>query len=186
MVANTCDAITEEAFQDLVESYRAMAYRTAYRILGHEADAEDAVQDAFLSAHRAYHQFKGDSSPTTWLYRIVVNASLQLLRRQRSALSRVTGPIDIDDLDLPDEAPGPEDQALNKELKGELERVLAGLPQQGREAVMLSAQGLSANEVAQVLGTTLAAARARIHRGRLLARPRLLARGFRPKPSAVL
>ena len=176
MVANGGGAITEAAFQELIESYRAMACQIAYKILGHEADAQDAVQDAFLSAHQARHQFKGNSSPTTWLYRIVVNASLQLLRHQRSGLSRGTDPIG--DLDLPDAQPGPEDQALNEELKRELRRVLAGLPQQKREAVLLSARGLSTNEVAQVLGTTLAAAKARIHRGRLLVRPRLLARGF--------
>ena len=114
MIANGGGAITEDAFQELVESYRAMACQIAYKILGHEADAQDAVQDAFLSAHQARHQFKGNSSPTTWLYRIVVNASLQLLRHLRSALSLCTGPIG--DFEPPVAHPGPEHHALNEEL----------------------------------------------------------------------
>ena len=74
---------TEKDFESIVEKHSDLVYNVAYRILGNQADAEDAAQDALLSAYRNFHRFKGDSAVSTWLYRIAVNASLMKLRKDR-------------------------------------------------------------------------------------------------------
>ena len=73
----------DEAFSTIVEQYTDYAYNIAYRLLNNPADADDVVQDAFLSAYRARDRFRGDAQVTTWLYRIVVNAALQKIRKDR-------------------------------------------------------------------------------------------------------
>ncbi len=73
----------DETFSAIVEEYTDYAYNIAYRMLNNAADAEDAVQDAFISAYRARDKFRGDAAVTTWLYRIVVNAALMKLRKER-------------------------------------------------------------------------------------------------------
>ena len=62
-------------FEDIVDQYSDFVFNLAYRVLGNHADAEDAAQDAFLSAYRNFHRFRGDSSVSTWLYRIAVKAA---------------------------------------------------------------------------------------------------------------
>ena len=81
---------TEEEFRDIVETYSGSAYQIALRMLHNTADAEDAVQEAFISAYRAYSNFKGQSKVTTWLYRIVVNSCLMKIRKEPSQKLRVT------------------------------------------------------------------------------------------------
>ena len=72
-----------QAFEDLIEGYSDRLYSIALRITGSPEDAEDAVQDAVLSAYQGWAQFRGEARGNTWLYRIVVNAALQRVRRRR-------------------------------------------------------------------------------------------------------
>src|SRR6185503_13328806 len=71
------------AFDELVRRYRDKVYRLSYKILRHEDDASEALQDAFLSAFRGIKNFKVESTFSTWLYRIATNASLMKYRRRR-------------------------------------------------------------------------------------------------------
>ncbi len=71
-------------FEDIVEKYGDFVFNLAYRVLGNHADAEDAAQDAFLSAYRNFHRFRGDSSVSSWLYRIAVYAALMKLSRDKN------------------------------------------------------------------------------------------------------
>src|SRR3989441_11796402 len=71
------------AFDELVRRYRDKVYRLSYKILRHEDDASEALQDAFLSAFRGLKNFKAESTFSTWLYRIATNASLMKYRRRR-------------------------------------------------------------------------------------------------------
>src|SRR5919202_3596818 len=71
------------AFEQLIEEYGDRVYGIALRITGLPADAEDAMQEAFLSAFRSWASFRAEASPTTWLYRIAVNAALQRVRARR-------------------------------------------------------------------------------------------------------
>ena len=70
-------------FAEVVEKYGDFVYNVSYRIMGNQADAEDAAQEAFISAYRSFHKFRRDSAVSTWLYRIAVNASLMKLRKDR-------------------------------------------------------------------------------------------------------
>ena len=74
----------ESAFSQMVEDCADFAYNVAYRMLHNVEDAEDAVQEAFISAYRAFPRFKGESKVSTWLYRIVVNSCLMKIRKEKS------------------------------------------------------------------------------------------------------
>ena len=76
--------VSDRDFSEMVENYADFAYNVAYRMLRNVEDAEDAVQEAFISAYRAFSTFKGQSKVSTWLYRIVVNACLMKIRKEKS------------------------------------------------------------------------------------------------------
>ena len=160
---------TELAFEAIVEKYSQYVYNVAYRILANQADAWDAVQDAFISAYKNFHKFRGDAAVSTWLYRIAVNASLMKLRKERRRdYLTVTG---YDDTQLASHTEGPEHAAINAELGEKLEEGLSKLPPQLRAAVVLrDVQGLSNEEAADVLKSSVAALKSKLHRGRVLLR----------------
>ena len=162
----------DETFSGIVEQYTDYAYNIAYRVLNNAADAEDAVQDAFISAYRARDKFRGDAAVTTWLYRIVVNAALMKLRKERRTQQMVQPAPE--GMEVVDWSPGPESEALNSELKEKLEEAIGLLPEDLRVAVVLrDIQQLSNEEAALILDVTVSAFKARLHRGRLLLRGHL-------------
>ena len=132
----------QENFEAIVEKYSDFVYNVSYRILGNQADAEDASQDAFISAYRNFHKFRGEATVSTWLYRIAVNSSLMKLRkdRRRDFLTQTS----YDETQLVSWIEGPEMAALNTELREKLEEGLALLPPQFRAVVVLrDVQGMS-------------------------------------------
>ena len=139
----------QENFEAIVEKYSDFVYNVSYRILGNQADAEDASQEAFISAYRNFHKFRGEATVSTWLYRIAVNSSLMKLRkdRRRDFLTQ-TG---YDETQLVSWTEGPESAALNTELREKLEEGLALLPPQLRAVVVLrDVQGMSNEEAASI------------------------------------
>ena len=146
-----------------------MVFSVAFRILGNRADAEDASQEAFISAYRNFHKFRGEATVSTWLYRIAVNASLMKLRKERKKdLLTETG---YDDMRLVSWTEGPERAALNAELREHLEEGLGLLPPELRAAVVLrDVQGMSNLEEADILKATVASVKSKLHRGRVLLR----------------
>ena len=159
----------DETFSAIVEQYTGFAYNIAYRMVNNPADAEDVVQEAFLSAYRAKDRFRGDAQVTTWLYRIVVNAALMRLRRERRPRQMSAGPAE--EMEIVDWSPGPESQVLNTELKDKLEEALGLLPEDLRTAVVLrDVQQLSVQEAADVVDVSVPAFKARLHRGRIALR----------------
>jgi len=132
-------------FGDVVEKFGDFVYNVAYRVMGNQADAEDAAQEAFISAYRNYHKFRGDSSVSNWLYRNAVNASLMKLRKdRRKEYLTQTG---YDDTRLTNWTEGPEAAAINSELKKKLQDGLGLLPPQLRAVVVLrDVQGFSNEE----------------------------------------
>ena len=159
----------EQEFESIVENYSSFVYNVAFRILGNHADSEDAVQEAFISAYKNFHKFRGESSVSTWLYRIAVNASLMKLRKgRRKDFLTQTG---YDDTHMVSQTGGPESAALNAELRKQLERGLSLIAPQLRTVVVLrDVQGLSNDETAQVLKTTVPSIKSKLHRGRVLLR----------------
>ncbi|MEX2599452.1 MAG: RNA polymerase sigma factor [Dehalococcoidia bacterium] len=163
----------DEEFNDLVDQYSRYAYNIAFRLLNHHADAEDAVQDAFLSAYRARHTYRRESAVTTWLYRIVVNAALQKIRREHR--SQTIGQGALEHFEVSDWRPGPESEALNSELRSVLQTGLATLPEEFRMAVVLrDFQQLENAEAAAILDISVSAFKARLHRGRVALRNMVL------------
>ena len=172
---------TEEEFCDIVETYSDAAYSIALRMLHNTADAEDAVQEAFISAYRAFSKFKGQSKVTTWLYRIVVNACLMKIRKDKSRAKYLmeTG---YDDVVVHDWRNDPEKEAVNGELREVVESGLAWLSPDLRAAVVLrDVQGLSSEEAAAALGITVSSIKSRLHRARVLLRKYL--EGYLDRPT---
>jgi RNA polymerase sigma-70 factor (ECF subfamily) len=134
-------------------------YRCAFRLLGNRSDAEDAVQEALLAAHKHLHQFRGQSQMSTWLTTIVSNcARMQLRKRPRQIHVQVDEQIGEDQgyfisERLADTRPSPEDECRNSELAAQLRKCIALLsPSLRRTFLLRVVDGLSIFETAEVLG----------------------------------
>lgn len=161
-------------FAQIAEENAGFVYNVAFRMMGNHHDAEEVAQDAFVSAFKARERFRGESQATTWLYRITVNAALMRLRRDKRrkemTVSEDARP-DAPSTDLA-ELPGP--AALNSELGEMLAAAVDELPEDLKTAVVLrDIQGLSNNEAADILGVSIPAIKARLHRGRVAIREKL-------------
>lgn len=168
-----------DSFNRLVELYQRQVYNLALRMLGGSDAAEDATQDAFFSAWRNLSGFRGGNF-RAWLLRIAANVCRDQLRKLKRHPS-----ISLEALLLePDNLPSgesAEDYALRRELGGEIQKGLASLPQEQRLAVILSdIQGLTYEEIAQVMGCSLGTVKSRLNRGRIQLRDYLSRRGTFP------
>ena len=161
---------TEEEFRDIVERYSDSAYHIALRMLHNPADAEDAVQEAFISAYRAFPNFKGQSKVTTWLYRIVVNACLMKIRKEKTRAKYLTE-TGYDDAVVHDWRNDPEKALMNAELRDVLQRGLDRLSPELRTVVVLrDVRDFSSQEAAEALDITVTSLKSRLHRARVLLR----------------
>ena len=161
-------------YEILVEEYADLVFRAAYRILQDETDAEDVMQETFLSVYRRIGKFRGDSKLSSWLYRIASNAALDLLRAKERKEGRDAG---FDDLAAPEaeeaydpadeESLLPEETLLQNESLERVREALDAMPPKLRAAYLLyMVDGLTAVEVAEDLEIGLSAAKLRIHRAR--------------------
>lgn len=162
------------AFNALVLAHQAVAYNLAYRILGDSAQAEDATQEAFLSAYRKLRSYRGGSF-RAWVLRIVTNASYDELRRRkrRPALSlegmgeNPDGPDDPGEFLAPSGEEGPEQAAERSELARALTRCLENLPVEFRAvAVLVDVQGFDYAEAAAVVNKPVGTVKSRLARAR--------------------
>ena len=173
----------ERAFAELATLYQRALYSHAYRLLANDAQAEDAVQEAFLLAYRGRASFRGGSFKA-WLFRILTNRCLDLLReaKRHGTLPLDPAPAEQDEprLDPVDAGPGVEEIAANSELLRHVEAALERVPVEQRVAVLLrDVQGFDYEEIARITNTELGTVKSRIHRGRLAVREHLVARGWR-------
>ena len=149
------------AFTTLVSRHKDRLWAVALRTTGDPDDAADALQDALLKAHRSADSFRGDAQVTTWLHRIVVNACLDRLRRERV---RPTVPLPEHDSAHPVE---PSDPLGRRELAWEIEQALRALPDDQRAAlVLVDVEGYSVEETATLLGIPGGTVKSRCARGR--------------------
>ncbi len=167
-----------EAFEELVRRYERKVYNIAYRILGNEEDATEALQDTFLRAYRFLPKFGFKSSFYTWLYRIATNVSITKLRnRKKKEAVSLDAPVpDSDDLtfDVPDTGQTPEEVFAQKRLREKLDQAVRELPEEYRVVVILrDLEGLSNEEVSRVLKLSVPAVKSRLHRARLALREKL-------------
>ncbi|MCH7552556.1 MAG: sigma-70 family RNA polymerase sigma factor [Chloroflexi bacterium] len=154
------------SFEEIVEKYGDFVYNVALRMTNDPHEAEDAMQDAFLSAYRAFERFRGESQVTTWLYRITVNAVL--MKRRKEKKTRTLVQPGVEELNIPDGGEGPERAALRSELQDRIGEGLQRLPEGLRMAVILrDVQGLSGAEAAEALNIEVSTLKTRLHRGRV-------------------
>lgn len=164
LVAKTLAGDTR-ALTTLLRLHHRTLYRTARAILRDDAEAEDAVQDAFLQAFRALRTFRGDSKLSTWLVRIAANEALMRLRRNAKAAART----DVEPDELVSREAGPESTAQGSELRQLLEAQIGALPDGYRAVFMMRAiEELSVEETAAALGIPQATVRTRYFRARNL------------------
>jgi RNA polymerase sigma-70 factor (ECF subfamily) len=152
------------AFEELVMTYQHRVFGVALRMLGNAAEAEEMAQEAFVRAHRALGDFRGDAKLSTWLYAIT---SRLCLNRLASGERRLTRQGEDALLRLSDAGPRPDVALERRELETALGRAIAELPEDRRIVVVLrDIEGLSYEEIAQVLELELGTVRSRLHRAR--------------------
>jgi RNA polymerase sigma-70 factor (ECF subfamily) len=169
----------KSACVECIELHSPRVYRLALRLMGTEADAEDVVQETFLSAFKAIDAFEGRSGLSTWLFRITYNAAMMRLRRVRPDT------ISVDEIDRADEGfttPRqlfdwcclPEQDFETGETRAHLERAIRDLPETLKGVFVLrELEGLSTEETAQALGVSIEVVKTRLHRARLKLREQL-------------
>lgn len=149
------------AFETLVYRHQERAFRVALRMLGNRSDAEEAVQDAFVRAWKALPSFGGRSRFSTWLYRITVNCCLTALESRRLPAGELSGAEAAP-------GPGPAERAQASEGMHALTAAIGSLtPEQRAPLVLRELEGLSYEEIGEVLQLTPAAVKGRLHRARL-------------------
>lgn len=159
------------ALEDLLERASPLILRFGMRMCGGRVeDAEDVLQDTLLNVVRHVGDFRGASSLSTWLYSIARSACSRKRRKSRFAPERLESLHDEEGRQasaLPDPGSQPEQAAAEHELGDVLERAIAGLDPKYREVLLLrDVEGLTAPEVAEVLGLRLEAVKTRLHRAR--------------------
>ncbi len=165
-------------FEVIMRRHNQRLYRTTRAILGGDAEAEDAMQDAYVQAYRNLAQFEGRSSLATWLTRIAVNQCLSRRRKNRHIY-----PIDTElemkmTEKMDDGKPGPEKQMLTREVRHVLELAIEQMPARYRSVLILrDVEGLSTAEAAESLGMSVEAIKVNLHRGRTYLRKALEQKG---------
>lgn len=154
-----------DAFPELVRRHRDRLWAVALRTTGDPEDAADALQDAFISAFRNAGSFRGEAAVTTWLHRVVVNACLDRMRRRKA---RPTVPFPEEDGETGHRGiADPRDDLDRLELRMEIDRALAALPDDQRAAIVLvDVEGLPVSDAAALLGVPEGTVKSRCSRGR--------------------
>lgn len=165
----------EEAFAQLVRENESRIYTLTLRMTNNREDAQDLAQEAFLNAWRGIGKFQGDSSFSTWLYRLASNACIDhLRRRKRRQEVDFTAPLYNEEdqpIELPDSSFDPQFELERQQQRQAVEYALAALPPAQRKILVLrELHGLSYQEIAQALDLDLGTVKSRISRGRLAMR----------------
>lgn len=168
-----------EAFEEIVARYESKLYNLALRFVKNPEDAEEVLQDVFSTVYRKVKGFQGKSAFSSWVYRITVNAAFMKLRKRKQNQT-----ISIEDL-----SPGIKEQymehdgtygersdqlTMNRELKQYLQVAIDRLPDQYRAVFILrDVDGMSNQEVGEILELSIPAVKSRLHRSRLMLRKKL-------------
>ena len=163
------------AFNHLMAQHERRMYAVALRMCGNREDAQDCLQEAMLRVYRAIGGFKGQSSFSTWVYRITMNTCLDELRRKKNRQNTSLDNL----LDMgwspADESNAPEKQAMRSELRRNLNRAIQELPEEMRSAIVLrDIRGFAYEEIADMLNVNIGTIKSRISRGREKLREKIM------------
>ncbi len=166
------------AFEDLMKTTSGRIYNLGYRLLRNKEDAADVMQETYMTAYEHLPRFRGNSSFSTWLYRIATNFALMKMRKEKGRkvpVSRLKETEDsVREMEFPDWSDTPVDHLKNQELKAVLDKEINALPPRYRSVFVLhDIEGLSIAEVAEILSLSEAAVKTRSHRSRLYLREKL-------------
>ena len=157
-----------DSFNQLVLRWERPIYALAYRMLGREDDARDVAQEAFLRAFRSLGGFKGQAKFSSWLYRITVNICRDWIRRQRRA-PFVETPEGVDVVELAaDRGPAvhPDDVVARNDMVRRVVRAMDSLSEEQRTVIVLKEyQGLTFQEIADLIGCPLSTVKTRLYQG---------------------
>ena len=178
----------QAAFGELVRLYEKKGYALTRRMCKNPEDAAEAAQEAFLAAWQGLKFFRGESSFSTWLYRLASNASVDLLRREQRHKAAAGPSLNDEDtfIDIVDDAPSPQLSAERRELKEQVEAGLRELTPEHRAVLILrEMHQLSYDEIAAALDLDTGTVKSRISRARKQLRNILLKSGnfSPPQPS---
>ncbi len=154
------------ALEELVETYQPLLHRLALSVLDNPAEAEDAVQDAFIAIIDSLDAYRGEAALTTWVYAVALNVCRKRLRK-RIARKRLMQTLQWL-LRLPEEANAdPEEAAVHNEYDAALRRAVRALDEKHRLPILLHyAHGLTVIEIAQILGIPQGTVLSRLHTAR--------------------
>jgi RNA polymerase sigma factor (sigma-70 family) len=162
-----------DSFNQLILNYQDAVYGQAYRMMGESEPAQDATQEAFISAYRSLGSYRGGSFKA-WLLRIVTNACYDELRRRQRHPTTSLEPLDADDEEiesprwLADNGASPEAETERGELGAAIQHCLEDLPLEFRAVVVLvDIQGMDYGEAAEVIGKPVGTVKSRLARARM-------------------
>lgn len=157
-----------QAFEELLLAHEKMIYQVCLRMCGNPQDAMDVSQETAVRIWRNLPNFKGESTLSTWIYRIALNASLDHLRRQKNRMAESTDELmEKGVMPVAQSTETPEASLERKETLARVGEALTQLPEDQRSAVVLrDVQDLPYDQVATILGTNLNTVKSRISRGR--------------------
>ena len=157
-----------DSFNELIHRWERPIYALAYRQIGREEDARDVCQETFLRAYRALNGFRGQAKFSSWLYRIALNLCRDWMRRERRT-PVVQAPEDMDLMDLAaasEPSESIEDRVGRHDLTRAVERAMTLLSEEQRTAIVLKEfQGLTFQEIADLLGCPLSTVKTRLYQG---------------------
>lgn len=162
----------QQAFRMLLNQYRDKIFRVCYGLLNNVEDAEEIAQDVFVEVYRSVHQFKGQSALSTWLYRIAVNKSLNLIKKNKTktwlVLMDTLFPQSRNEPAAPERSdPGPQRILERKESEKHIQDILNRLPENQRIAFTLHKyEDLPHKEIAEIMALSLASVESLIFRAK--------------------
>jgi RNA polymerase sigma-70 factor, ECF subfamily len=170
------------AFEDLARQNEKALYRHVLRVVGNVDDAEDVVQDAFVSVWRSLASFQGGSF-RAWVFRIATNRAIDVIRARRRRGELPLEPGEDEEVEWVEPAapgPGPLELAGQGEAFAAVEQALETIPAEQRAALLLrDVEGFAYDEIARITAVEVGTVKSRIHRARVAVRNRLVERGWR-------
>ena len=181
-LATRCASGDSAGFEELYRLHAPRLFGLACRMVG-RTDAEDLLQEIFLSAHRKIRLYKGESALGTWLFRLATNLCLDHLRSRANRSAQVTDSLDAEEARPPVGGTGP---ILGVVDRLDLERALADLPDGCREVfVLYDVEGFEHREVGAMLGISEGTSKSQLHKARMRLRERLARPRTQPAPSVA-